>query len=65
MHTQIAKLQLSTPEAEAARQRLLQLPAAARRVGELQLERRLKGRGRGGGGAAAFSWIRMKEVALG
>lgn len=61
---QVPNLRASGPAA-AAQARLLALPPAVRRLGELQLERRLRDRRRGQGRSASFSWIRKREVALG
>ncbi|KAI8462510.1 MAG: fatty acid desaturase-domain-containing protein [Monoraphidium minutum] len=60
----VADLRLSGAAA-AAQQLLVGLPASIRRLGELQLERRLRDRRRGLGRSASFSWIHKREVALG
>jgi hypothetical protein len=51
-------------EAAAAQQLLMGLPQSIKRLGELQLERRLRDRRRGQGRSASFSWVHMREIAL-
>jgi hypothetical protein len=61
---QVASLPADDPAAAAAQARLASLPAAVRRLGELQLERRLADRRRGAERSAAFSWVRCRQVPL-
>ncbi|GBF91352.1 hypothetical protein Rsub_04092 [Raphidocelis subcapitata] len=61
----VSSLPATTEAATAARTALLALPASLRRLGELQLERRLREARRGGARAAAFAWVHKREVSLG